>query len=1236
MTEESRKKKALSFSISREIRVFVSSTFRDMQRERELLVKQVFPELRRVCARRFVTFTEVDLRWGITEEQAAEGKILPICLEEINLSRPYFIGMLGERYGWIPQDIQHSILAKEPWLKDYVCNHTSVTELEILHGVLNNPEMADHAYFYFRDPKYINTLSNLERHNMIEHDIPDDVSEFGKTIAMCRTEGRKTKLASLKNRIRQSGLPLVENYPNPEAFADIVRKQFLALIDQLYPEDSTPDPLVKETLSHDCYAAHKLLAYVNRPDQTAVLDAFVLNGSFEQGLVITGESGSGKTCLLADWIQQWRKNNKDDFVFVHYFGSTPNSASIPHFLRRLLFELKRRFSFPYNIPSQIDDLSRALHHWLPETVGKGRIILVLDAINQIEGEEPDRRLIWLPQQFSSNVRILASALSGTALNVLNERKWKKYTLPLPNTIERSQMIDKFFQHYRKQPGDKLRNQLINASGSSNPLFLRTVLEELRQIGSFEHLPDKVVEYLSASTLEDLFRLVIHRWLQDFNTDSNIVPRTLCLLWVARHGLSEMEWRELLGTTDEPLLRNLWSPLFLAMEPHLILRADLYTFAHDFLRRAVQAEYLAKEEVKKTFHSILADYFSKNLPQILSKKNCLLDEFNEHNLITYRILHEVPWQLRASVRWQLLLDFLSSIPIFYIVCKNNMQFEWMEYWQQIMYERKTDMSSVDIQGIYLQNFRLLSSKDKILVAGTLGQFLTDLGYYETAQELFREEAENDLFKSDNLLLAMNLNDKGLIEKGKGNFINALKYFDEAMALLDKNNYPPDKDIRQPLASILMNKENMMRELGDKTKSRALLERSLHLMQETTGERSPETATVMQSFGNFLLSIEDFEGAKHWHCQALNIRREQLGPAHRDVAISLYNLANVFISLENYYFGIQLLERASEIMKQYVDSSHKYCVSITESLEKCKQVENHSMKRSSGFGVVLLVFNSQPLKENPPDPGTSEGVHAIAEKIVDNLIEIFDNTIAKGNYIPVVVYLFPGFHSVVSIVQEHPILKRYPSDYLNWIEIPKGSKSVADHQHLFQLLSIRNQFLNWINSNKFDVIMIKPLGNVGATIDHVLLNSIRHNSPDDKKDCLPLTIEVVEYDNLDGPILGLYTGNEKPRPSILPTLSFRKQGYSPQREDKRATGTFYINIPAIKNFPDNNIGLLNNWSALQLISIATSIQQEQLDVFELGLSNLMLITNTRIITCPPKRGIRELAIKNHLTGLDEFFR
>jgi hypothetical protein len=49
---------------SRVIRVFVSSTFRDMHEEREILIKHIFPQLRRLFEQRGVVWGEVDLRWG--------------------------------------------------------------------------------------------------------------------------------------------------------------------------------------------------------------------------------------------------------------------------------------------------------------------------------------------------------------------------------------------------------------------------------------------------------------------------------------------------------------------------------------------------------------------------------------------------------------------------------------------------------------------------------------------------------------------------------------------------------------------------------------------------------------------------------------------------------------------------------------------------------------------------------------------------------------------------------------------------------------------------------------------------------------------------------------------------------------------------------------------------------------------------------------------------------------------
>lgn len=54
---------------SRQIRVFISSTFRDMKQERDYLVKFTFPQLRKLCESRGAVWGEVDLRRGVTDEQ---------------------------------------------------------------------------------------------------------------------------------------------------------------------------------------------------------------------------------------------------------------------------------------------------------------------------------------------------------------------------------------------------------------------------------------------------------------------------------------------------------------------------------------------------------------------------------------------------------------------------------------------------------------------------------------------------------------------------------------------------------------------------------------------------------------------------------------------------------------------------------------------------------------------------------------------------------------------------------------------------------------------------------------------------------------------------------------------------------------------------------------------------------------------------------------------------------------
>ena len=76
--------------------------------ERDELMTHTWPELRRFCRERQVELVEVDLRWGIAEEQSTRKETLKLCLDEIRACRPFFIGPLGECHGWAPGADAHS------------------------------------------------------------------------------------------------------------------------------------------------------------------------------------------------------------------------------------------------------------------------------------------------------------------------------------------------------------------------------------------------------------------------------------------------------------------------------------------------------------------------------------------------------------------------------------------------------------------------------------------------------------------------------------------------------------------------------------------------------------------------------------------------------------------------------------------------------------------------------------------------------------------------------------------------------------------------------------------------------------------------------------------------------------------------------------------------------------------------------------------------------------------------
>jgi len=130
----------------RNIRVFVSSTFLDMHGERDVLTRFVFPEIREYCRKKNVHFFDVDLRWGVTENEFNNSSAIDVCLSEVDKCRPFFIGLLGDRYGWVPDKYTVSDDPVLSWVADYPAGR-SITELEFYFGALQYPSQIGTAIF---------------------------------------------------------------------------------------------------------------------------------------------------------------------------------------------------------------------------------------------------------------------------------------------------------------------------------------------------------------------------------------------------------------------------------------------------------------------------------------------------------------------------------------------------------------------------------------------------------------------------------------------------------------------------------------------------------------------------------------------------------------------------------------------------------------------------------------------------------------------------------------------------------------------------------------------------------------------------------------------------------------------------------------------------------------------------------------------------------------------------------
>lgn len=159
--------------IKNHIKIFVSSTFLDMDIERDLIRNVIEPRLNDYLASYQYSLEFVDLRHSVQTDSTLtqkerERRIFSVCIDEIERCEPFFIGFIGHRYGWVPYE--DGVDAPDISVPDdfpIKKRDMSVTLYEFCKGIFsyNSPKQ---PIIYIRDKDSYDSLSESKYNNFFE------------------------------------------------------------------------------------------------------------------------------------------------------------------------------------------------------------------------------------------------------------------------------------------------------------------------------------------------------------------------------------------------------------------------------------------------------------------------------------------------------------------------------------------------------------------------------------------------------------------------------------------------------------------------------------------------------------------------------------------------------------------------------------------------------------------------------------------------------------------------------------------------------------------------------------------------------------------------------------------------------------------------------------------------------------------------------------------------------------
>ncbi len=434
--------------------------------------------------------------------------------------------------------------------------------------------------------------------------------------------GDQSKALAYNDRLNAGRLESFRCYDRAlgEAIIDDLKSAILAR----YPERQElpeQDELEQEIERHEDFIRTATDVFIERTGDFAELDTYA-TGDSRKLFALAAKGGLGKSTLLANWVARFRMREGQTAgatIHARFVGVGEQSSTVDALLRSILTELRRVGKLESETPDNANVLRSKFGELLGECANKGRIIVVIDALNQLQSGLAD--LDWLARTLPEDVKLVVSFKlddeQGDALVAAmrsDERVIVSEVRAFTNLQHRRNLVAAYLRQYLKELDEQHLEALIQAEGAENPLFLKVVLTELRVFGAFGRLGE-IIGNEFGTTPQSAFDAVLRRLENDPSytavPSQQAVSLLFGLLAHSRGGLPEdllvpMFLNELgFGEDRGDDMRATIRLLLRQVRAFLARRDGKTDFFYEAFQVAARGRYTRKEPDLRKWHKRLA-------------------------------------------------------------------------------------------------------------------------------------------------------------------------------------------------------------------------------------------------------------------------------------------------------------------------------------------------------------------------------------------------------------------------------------------------------------------------------------------------------------------------------------------------------------------------------------------------------------------------------------------------------